>query len=401
MILVVCLTVAVTTVAGSGETAGGFLSSIVSNLQTKEVDSGAVAVTVTGADGSTVAEITNAELNYYYWGEYYYYVQNYGYYFDPTVALDQQAYSDDMTWDDYFLACACSSIQQIQALKQAAEAEGYVMPDDYQEQYDSTIDSMADYALSAGFADSNGNGDVLAYIQDSYGTSATEDSFTAYLYDSYYVTAYSDEIYYGPEYTDAEIEAYYDENSDLFLAYGIEKTDIPDVNVRHILISPEDVEVDEDADSTEQTAAEDAAKADALTKAAGILEEWEAGEATEESFAELANNYSEDTGSNTTGGLYEDVYPGEMVTEFNDWCFDESRQPGDTDIVESSYGYHIMYFVGFTDTYYWKEVTENELRYNDYSDALNALVENYTITTSDKLGVTEPDAVTAMASAVG
>ena len=34
-----------------------------------------------------------------------------------------------------------------------------------------------------------------------------------------------------------------------------------------------------------------------------------------------------------------------MVTEFNDWCFDAARQPGDNDIVKTSYGYHIMYFV--------------------------------------------------------
>ena len=35
-----------------------------------------------------------------------------------------------------------------------------------------------------------------------------------------------------------------------------------------------------------------------------------------------------------------------MVTNFNDWIFDASRKPGDTGIVESDYGYHIIYFVG-------------------------------------------------------
>ena len=39
-----------------------------------------------------------------------------------------------------------------------------------------------------------------------------------------------------------------------------------------------------------------------------------------------------------------------MVTNFNDWCFDESRQPGDHGIVETEYGYHIMYFVGDSET---------------------------------------------------
>ena len=34
-----------------------------------------------------------------------------------------------------------------------------------------------------------------------------------------------------------------------------------------------------------------------------------------------------------------------MVTEFNDWCFDASRKPGDTGLVKTKFGYHIMYFV--------------------------------------------------------
>ena len=76
------------------------------------------------------------------------------------------------------------------------------------------------------------------------------------------------------------------------------------------------------------------------------LEEWEKGEATAETFAELVEKYTEDTGSKETGGLYENVYEGEMVEAFDEWIFDEKRQVGDTDIVKTDYGYHIMYFAG-------------------------------------------------------
>ena len=34
-----------------------------------------------------------------------------------------------------------------------------------------------------------------------------------------------------------------------------------------------------------------------------------------------------------------------MVPEFNDWIFDPARVYGDTDLVKTSYGYHIMFFV--------------------------------------------------------
>ena len=78
----------------------------------------------------------------------------------------------------------------------------------------------------------------------------------------------------------------------------------------------------------------------------------ENGEATEESFAQLAKEHSQDPGSSEEGGLYDLVYQGEMVETFDAWCFDESRKPGDTGVVETEFGYHIMYFVYGADEWY-------------------------------------------------
>ncbi|MBQ0012195.1 MAG: peptidylprolyl isomerase, partial [Clostridiales bacterium] len=36
---------------------------------------------------------------------------------------------------------------------------------------------------------------------------------------------------------------------------------------------------------------------------------------------------------------------GQMVQEFEDWCFADHKV-GDTGIVKTIYGYHVMYFVG-------------------------------------------------------
>lgn len=116
----------------------------------------------------------------------------------------------------------------------------------------------------------------------------------------------------------------------------------PLVNVRHILVSME-------GGTTENgvTTYSDEEKAAALAKAEKILNEWKNGEATEASFAKLAEENTSDTASLENGGLYENVYPGQMVASFNDWCFDSNRYVGETGIVESSYGYHIIYFSGF------------------------------------------------------
>lgn len=137
-------------------------------------------------------------------------------------------------------------------------------------------------------------------------------------------------------------------------------------DVRHILFRADTTGLDSKSETYEADlqAAKDAAKA----KAEDALAQWKAGDATEDSFAAMANELSEDGGSNTNGGLYTKVLKGQMVTEFNDWLFDESRKPGDTGVVygeSSNYaGYHVMYFVG-DDVPCWQVQVENTLRSKD------------------------------------
>ena len=128
------------------------------------------------------------------------------------------------------------------------------------------------------------------------------------------------------------------------------------VNVRHILVRAE-------ADAEGNYSAQ--AKTEAKKAAENLLKEWKSGAATEESFAALATEKTEDTGSQSTGGLYENVQKGAMVAEFNDWCFDETRKLGDSGLVygeSSAYaGYHVMYFSGWGEIYR-NILVENKLR---------------------------------------
>lgn len=396
VVIVVCLTLALKTVSDGGSLPS--LSEKLSDWKTERADAKfdpeAIGITVTDASGNTASELNNEQLAFYYWGEYYYFVNNNGFVFDASMRLDEQIYDSVTdsetgettvtTWHQYFLESACYAINQTESLKAEAEAAGFTMPEEYQTEYDDILANMATNAASAGFTDADGNGNALAYIQDSYGPNTTLESFEAYLYDSYYTAAYSDQVYYGFEYDDEAIEAHFDENADTFTAYGIEKLDTPNVNVRHILIEPETDEEGTVTDEAWEAAREEAER---------IYQEWLDGNATEESFGELATTYTADSGSSSTGGLYDNVYPGEMVTEFNDWCFDADRQPGDTDIVKTSYGYHIMYFVSQTDEYYWKTVAESDLRYTDGTTYLENLALSYTTSVTEAADIQYPDAV--------
>ena len=100
-------------------------------------------------------------------------------------------------------------------------------------------------------------------------------------------------------------------------------------DVAHIL-----VQFESDKPTDEQKAA-------AKAEAEQILADFLAGEQTKDAFEKLGNEKTDD--SNV---IYEGVYEGQMVAEFEDWCFDEARKTGDTGIVETTYGYHVMYFIG-------------------------------------------------------
>ena len=154
---------------------------------------------------------------------------------------------------------------------------------------------------------------------------------------------------------------------------GREDNHYKTASVRHILIM---AEADEEGNYTDE--AKEAAKA----RAEEILAEYQAGDKTEESFAALAEQYSEDTGSNTNGGLYENIYHGQMVTEFNDFCFG-GHKPGDTAIVygeSGSYaGYHVVYYVG-EGPLYSDYIAKSELQSEAMSDWTSELNEACTVT---------------------
>ncbi len=153
------------------------------------------------------------------------------------------------------------------------------------------------------------------------------------------------------------------------------RDETPTIDIRHILVplGSGSIAVGEEGYEDEQAQL----KADAHAKAEELLAQWQSGEATEASFAALAMKESTD-GSKYDGGLYTEVYQGQMVTEFNDWCFDASRQPGDTGVVDTQYGSHVMYFSGVNMSR-WQSQVAAVLRSEAYTAWEDGLTENVTV----------------------
>lgn len=204
-----------------------------------------------------------------------------------------------------------------------------------------------------------------AYYTDSDGISYSSDALGAWLFDSARQSGDSAVV------EDSANSAYY------VVTFGQRFRDEYElVNVRHILIQPEETELSEDDEGYEADvqAKKDAAKAEAEE----LLAQWKAGEATADSFAALAQEKSQDTGSAADGGLISDISKdSNYVESFKNWCFENGRKDGDTGIVESTYGYHIMY----CDSHglpYWKAQVQSVLLSEDMNAWYEELTAGYT-----------------------
>ena len=402
---------------------------------------------------------------------------------DLTKPLNEQAYSEELTWADYFVQNALEKAKSDYLLCELAKAEGFTLPEDERLALDDAITQLPLFASVYGYADSD------HYLRSLYGPGANEASyleysekvslanayynaykeglniddaairayedgqfekFSSYSYASYHIS-YNDYLTGGTTdaegnvtYTAAEEEAaraaakadamsltsatnldelnqaiaalpknegnlvsastftdsLYDNCSTVsrdWLASSLRKVgdcavipndttitaedgttstvendfyvvlflgrndnERPLGNVRHILVNFEGGTTDADGNTTYT----DVEKTVALVEAEAILAEFKGGAATEESFAALAAEKTDDTASASTGGLYEDITPEEgiYVQPFTDWAVDPARKAGDTGIIETVYGYHVMYYVGDDALTYRDYIIQNKIR---------------------------------------
>lgn len=428
-------------------------------------------------------KFTATDVDFYYnyaVNQYSSYLSYFG--VDVNQDLDLQTYSDDMSWGDYFRQEAVTLLSETASMYQEAMANGYELSESAQASLDEYSASIDEYCKTNGMT----REDYMHY----YGSAMTEEIFMKHLTMMAAASDYANQYQNTKEYTDEELQAYYDEHkNDIDLAsyevltfkadytdiagtsegstdesvtyseeddaqameaaknnanavldrvnsgekladiaeevgtnYYSNKTDVsyssftgysynewvfndsrvkgeasmmidesnncwyvvvfhdryqPDyatVDVRHILVTPADSGLSEGDEGYEE--AEELNDAYAANQAQEILDQYLAGERTAEAFGALANERSSDS-DGTDGGLYTRVYKGQMVDEFEDWCFDASRKVGDTGIVKSPYGYHVMYFQG-ENVPYWQARCINAL----FTEWQNAIYDNANTSTS-------------------
>ena len=287
--------------------------------------------------------LTNAQLQVFYWTRVYDFLNQLGSYvsmygLDLTKPLGDQIKDKETgeTWEQAFLAQALTDWENYVVMIDAAKKEGHKMDEETQKQVDNLYEELEEVALSANIYS------VEGYLDVNVCRGCTFEDYKYYVEMFSYAQSYYNYKLEQMEVTDSEMETYFSENSAALKSnYGVTKDSGKLVDVRHILIMPKG--------ATEETIRtdkfDDEAWAYAETTANEILAQWKAGEQTETAFAELAMEKTQDSGSKDTGGFYGSISSASsLVKPFLDWCMDESRVVGDTEVVKTEYGYHVMYY---------------------------------------------------------
>lgn len=285
-------------------------------------------------------KLTNGELQSYYWMAVHSFISRNQYYLsqagiDTTLPLDAQecTLQDGYTWQQYFLENALDLWHQYNALCIMAEENGFQIPQEDQDYLDGLADLLEETATQYEYESAE------AMLHDDVGTGGTVDGYVNYMRSYFTAMSYFSQEYETMVPAQEEVDAYFAEHEAQLQEEGVTKEGMQ-VDVRHILISPEGGTLGEDG---QMTYSEEEWE-DCRVIAQEVYDQWLAGDATEESFAALATEKSTDGGSASNGGLYEKVTEGMMVEEFNDWIFQEGRKEGDHGMVKTRFGYHIMYY---------------------------------------------------------
>ena len=123
----------------------------------------------------------------------------------------------------------------------------------------------------------------------------------------------------------------YQDGENYVLAKKIGMKMWPDtVKVRHILISL----TQQDPATGQKTPLRDSLTAKNLADSLALAIK------NGSNFDSLCKKFSDDPGSKDKGGVYDNVYAGQMVSEFNQFIFD--KKTGDKGVVRTDFGYHYI-----------------------------------------------------------
>lgn len=319
--------------------------------------------------------LSQVEYDYYYNSTISNYLNTYASFLsymglDTSVPYDEQQYSEDMTWQEYFEQTTIDQLKQEFALLDEAEKNGF--------EYDTTDDynSFIDQAKSAADSDSVS---LQAYYKTMFGQYATAKNMKPLIDNTYIANAYYQKLLDDNKPSDDEITSYYNDN----------KADYDQFAYYSFSFASSDYE-------------------DSTTSIDALAEEMKAKADAGEDFETLCKEYAPDSKKDTYGAedgseasLTQGVTGSTQNSDFRSWLTDESRKAGDTVVIKNNdrSTYYVLKFVSRTYDDSCKDTISSSLASDAVSEYINGLTEAYTVTDlSGNIGYLNTEADTTDAS---
>lgn len=273
--------------------------------------------------------------------------------------LESQIYDEatGKTWADFFEELALEQMKADNKIYIKAMDAGYQLTEDDQKKIDTEIENMKNAAYSSGYPK------FSDYLKAAYGKAMDEAAYLKNVERSYTIIGYTDLVRDSFNYTSEDIEAYYTENKDIFDTF----------TYRYFLVKAAEINESDYAD----TAAYDAAKAEALKASGDEANEFKAKITDVQSFIEAAREYDPETYK--VDSASQRIYRGELLgSTYGDWLRDESRKNGDVEAFETTTGYYVVMFESRDNNHYAtvniqqvliKQETVDASKYEDEADS--------------------------------
>ena len=258
-------------------------------------------------DGNT---ITQAEYNFFYVTAYTefstyayagYYPATYSGFLDLEADCEYLA-DEGGKWGDFLDTQVKREIQKVYIMNDLAQDVGLALTEEDLESMDATVEMIENEAQANSI-------EADRYLAQHYGEDMSIALFTQIMEKNFLANSYYD---------------YYLSN------YEFDEDEVMLPTVRHILF-PAEREAAEDEIAEARSLAEDV-----MSEVSEYQDMVLVGD--RETTAERAAESAEYT-----------VQLGQLVQELDDWCFDSEREEGDLDIIQTRFGFHVVYFVGMTE----------------------------------------------------
>lgn len=252
--------------------------------------------------------------------------------YDTSIDADLQIYDATTlsTYRDYFLEQAITSLTQVTAMVDAAEADGFTMSADGQAEIDAAFESIDELCATYGITRDS-------YLSQSYSEYMTESDFTRILEQAILADEYATAHQAEYTYDDAALLAYYEENADAMDSY----------DYRYFFISgsaPSTTDADGNTVSAtdEETAA---ALAESIEKAAQAVADVETANDLEEAFITASIEYGTAVEGEDATLIEGNTGSDLSYSNYASWLMDGSRVAGDVTYVEGTYGCYVLLFL--------------------------------------------------------